>query len=103
LHDLRSEVDDQEMVDRFAADWRTAGLDASTVALLSHAEKLTRTPSECSAADIEGLREAGWSDRGITDAVQVCAYFNYINRIAEGLGVDDEQWLAADGREAPDT
>ena len=91
------------MVDRFAAGWRTAGLDAATAALLSYAEKLTRTPSDCSAADIDVLRESGWSDRAITDAVQVCAYFNYINRIAEGLGVDDEKWLAADGRPVAST
>lgn len=86
------------MVDRFAVDWRSAGLDEATMALLAHAEKLTRTPSACSADDIQVLREAGWSDRAITDAVQVCAYFNYINRIAEGLGVDDEEWLGDDGK-----
>ncbi len=50
------------------------------------------------ADDIERLRVAGWSDRAISDAVQVCAYFNYINRIADGLGVDPEQWLRHDGR-----
>jgi uncharacterized peroxidase-related enzyme len=86
------------MVDRFAADWRTAGLDLPTMALLEYAEKLTRMPSQSSASDIQALREVGWSDRAITDAVQVCAYFNYINRIAEGLGVDDEEWLGEDGR-----
>lgn len=90
------------MVDRFAGDWRTAGLDAPTAALLGYAEKLTRTPAECDGDDIAALRRAGWSDVGINDAVQVCAYFNYINRIADGLGVDDEpgmtpphnEWLA---------
>ncbi|MEE8498371.1 MAG: peroxidase [Acidimicrobiia bacterium] len=86
------------MVDRFAADWHSADLDAPTVALLEHAEKLTISPSSCNEKDIEALRAAGWSDRAITDAVQVCAYFNYINRIAEGLGVDDEEWLGSDGQ-----
>jgi uncharacterized peroxidase-related enzyme len=86
------------MVDRFAADWHTADLDASTMALLEHAEKLTTSPNACNQEDIETLRAVGWSDRAITDAVQVCAYFNYINRIAEGLGVDDEEWLGPDGK-----
>jgi len=86
------------MVDRFAVGWRTAGLDAATAALLAYAEKLTLKPAECSEQDVAALRAAGWSDRAITDSVQVCAYFNYINRIADGLGVDDETWLDAVGR-----
>jgi alkylhydroperoxidase family enzyme len=40
--------------------------------------------------DVRRLREAGWSDRAIHDAAQVIAYFNYINRVADGLGVDLE-------------
>jgi len=48
-------------------------------------------------ADIEGLRAVGLDDQGITSATQVIAYFNYINRIAEGLGVPMEAWLNDDG------
>ncbi len=81
------------MVDRFAADWRTARLDASTEALLAYAERLTTEPWKVGAADVEALRDAGWSDRAINDATQVCSYFNYINRIADGLGVDHESWI----------
>jgi uncharacterized peroxidase-related enzyme len=98
LHDLRSEVDDQDMVDRFATNWRAAGCDEATLALLEYADRLTRNPGAVGAADIGALRAVGWDDRAITDAVQVCSYFNYINRIAEGLGVDAEKWLGADGR-----
>lgn len=86
------------MVDRFAADWRTAGLDPATMALLEHAEKLTLRPSDCRAEDIAALRQSGWDDRAIHDAVQVCAYFNYINRIANGLGVEHEDWIDELGR-----
>jgi len=41
-------------------------------------------------ADVDRLRAAGLSDRAISDAVQVISFFNYINRIADGLGVDLE-------------
>jgi uncharacterized peroxidase-related enzyme len=89
------------MVDRFAADWRRAGLDEATVALLEFAEKLTRAPAAVDADDVARLRDAGFDDAGISSAVQVTAYFNYINRVAEGLGVDPEPWLGDDGRLRP--
>lgn len=47
--------------------------------------------------DIAELRAAGFDDQGISSATQVIAYFNYINRIAEGLGVTKEDWLDDDG------
>ena len=86
------------MVDRFARDWRTAGLEPSTAALLEYADKLTRSPSAVGQRDVDVLRAAGWNDRAVTDATQVCSYFNYINRIADGLGVDPEEWLDETGR-----
>ncbi len=39
------------------------------------------------------LRGQGFSDTAIHDAVQVISYFNYINRVADALGVDLEQWM----------
>lgn len=50
------------------------------------------------AEDVDQLRSLGYSDRSVSEAVQVCSYFNYINRIAEGLGVDREEWLDDMGR-----
>jgi uncharacterized peroxidase-related enzyme len=85
------------LADRIAVDWRTAGLDPAETALCEYAETLTRTPSEVGADDIATLREAGFDDQGISSATQVVAYFNYINRIAEGLGVPTEDWLHDDG------
>ena len=43
--------------------------------------------------DVAGLRSAGFSEEAISDAAQVIGYFNYINRIAEGLGVDLEEGM----------
>ena len=54
------------------------------------AEKLTRHPSRMTAEDCQRLRSEGLNDRDILDAVEVISYFNYINRVAEGLGVDLE-------------
>lgn len=46
-----------------------------------------------SADDVETLRGYGFDDRAIHDAFQVAGYFNYINRVCDGLGVDLEEWM----------
>ena len=65
-------------------------LDRRQRALVGYALKLTRTPAQISADDIEDLRAAGLTDAGIHDAAAVTAYFNFVNRIAQGLGVELE-------------
>jgi uncharacterized peroxidase-related enzyme len=85
-------------VDRISADWRSAGLPDADVALCEYAEKLTLRPSSVGREDIDRLRAVGLDDEGISSAAQVVAYFNYINRIADGLGVPLEDWLGEDGR-----
>jgi len=91
--DFRSEVPGPEG-ERVAAalvdDWRRAPLDAADRALCEHAEKLTLRPHAMREADLRPLHEAGLDDRAIHDATQVIAYFNYIIRVADGLGVDLE-------------
>lgn len=66
--------------------------------LLAFVEKMTRTPAAMTESDVEGLAEAGWSERAIHDATQVSCYFNYINRIADALGVDPESGRPTWGR-----
>lgn len=78
-----------------AADWRTAPLSAADRALAAWAEKLTRTPGAMTADDVETLRRHGFTDRALHDAAQVVAYFNYINRVADGLGIDPEPGVRA--------
>lgn len=58
--------------------------------LCDYAIKLTRTPGALTQGDIDGLKGVGLTDRAINDAAQVISFFNYINRVAEGLGVDLE-------------
>ncbi len=73
-----------------ATDWRTAAIDARLRAILAFAEKLTLAPAAMEAADILPLREAGLEDRAILEVVEVTAYFNFVNRLADGLGVSVE-------------
>jgi hypothetical protein len=55
--------------------------------------KLTKRPSAMEPADLERLRDVGLSDVDILDVVEVVGYFNYINRVANALGVDPEpEW-----------
>ena len=58
-----------------------------TSVMLTYAGKLTRAPDDVHEADVERLRAAGFSDRDILDINLVTAYFNFVNRIALGLGV----------------
>jgi uncharacterized peroxidase-related enzyme len=74
----------------------TAGLDSRRVAMLRYVEQLTRSPADIEPADIEALRSAGFSDRDILDIAEATAYFAYVNRIADGLGVTIEPWIADD-------
>ncbi len=78
------------MVEAIKSDYRTAELDEATRAVLDFGVKLTRTPGEMKPSDLAALRQHGLSELAIHDVVQVTAYFNYINRIADGLGVDLE-------------
>jgi uncharacterized peroxidase-related enzyme len=58
--------------------------------LCSFAVRLTRAPAAVRRRDVAALRKHGLADRDILDAVEVISYFNYINRIADALGIDPE-------------
>lgn len=73
--------------------WRKAPLSPVNHALCAYAEKLTTTPGAMTKQDVIELRNHGLDDRGIHDAAQVIAYFNYINRVADGLGIDVEAFV----------
>jgi uncharacterized peroxidase-related enzyme len=71
-------------------NYRRAKLSPRQKALAKFAELVTRTPSAVRRQDVETLRKHGLADRDVLDAVEVISYFNYINRVAEALGVDPE-------------
>jgi uncharacterized peroxidase-related enzyme len=76
-------------------DYRAADLEPRVRALCDFAVKVTRASASVSGADIDALRDVGWSDSAVHDALQVTAYFNYINRIADAVGIEDEpEWSA---------
>jgi len=64
--------------------------------MLSFALKLTNEPRNMEITDINKLREVGFSDRDILDIVEVTAYYAYVNRLADGLGVTIEDWISDD-------
>lgn len=81
---------DDELAERVKTDFRDSKLDAQHMALCEWAVKLTLTPAECGREDIEGLKAAGWSEEQVVSAAQIIGYFNHLNRLADGLGVDLE-------------
>ena len=96
MDDLRVEVEDmtgeerEAWLRRIAEDWRGAQLSAADAALCEYAEKLTRTPADMRETDVERLRSHGFDDVAIHSAIQVVAYFNYINRVADAVHVEIE-------------
>src|SRR6266540_2243111 len=74
------------------------GLPERWRALIRYAIKLTLKPFDMRETDVAKLRSAGLSDRDIVDANQVVAYFNYVNRVADGLGVELESYWPAEAR-----
>ncbi|MCH7653336.1 MAG: hypothetical protein IIB14_06620 [Chloroflexi bacterium] len=69
-------------------DYRNADLDAQTVAMLDYATKLTKDPSSMVEDDVKRLREHGLSDEQILSVVLITCNFNFMTRLADGLGVD---------------
>jgi uncharacterized peroxidase-related enzyme len=94
----RSAKEADALVHAVARDWRSAPLSATDRALCEFAVKMTRREEPMTPADLDTLRGEGLDDRAIHDAAQVIAYFNYITRIADSLGVEMESFLGHWGR-----
>lgn len=90
---LRRLLHDDELLAAIETNWREALLSQSRTAMLEYAVKLTVAPGEIKRNDVDALRSAGFSDRDILDIVEVTAYYAYVNRIADGLGVPHESWI----------
>ncbi len=90
---LRALTKDDELVAALERDPASASLDERKRSLIDYALKLTLTPKRLTERDIQALRNAHLTDGAIHDAAAITAYFNFVNRIASGLGVELESKL----------
>lgn len=81
---------DKELMKKVSKNYHEANLNEKQLLMCKYVDKLTRTPYKMVEDDIITLREIGFNDEAIFDINQICAYFNYVNRIVHGLGVELE-------------
>jgi uncharacterized peroxidase-related enzyme len=82
---------DKALVEALEKDYTSAPITAQERVMLDYVVKLTRDATKVWKDDIEGLRKAGFDDRGILQITLIASWFNYINRVADALGVGREQ------------
>ncbi len=78
------------MVEALKKDYRTAPITEQDRTMLDYVVKLTKDATKCSLEDHSRLRAAGFDDRGILQITLIASWFNYINRVADALGVGRE-------------
>ena len=85
---LRHASDDPELASHIMHDYRNADLNPATRAMLDFATKLTREPTAMQESDVKTLRGRGLSDEQILSVVLITCTFNFMTRLADGLGVE---------------
>ena len=90
---LRKLTGNEELVNALQIDYRSASLEPADRVMLDYVDKLTREPWTMKAEDVEALAGVGFDDGAILDICQVAAYFAFVNRMADGLGVELEDHL----------
>jgi uncharacterized peroxidase-related enzyme len=81
---------DKELVAALEKDYTTAPITSQERVMLDYVVKVTRDATKVRKDDIEALRTAGFDDRGILQITLIASWFNYINRVADALGVGRE-------------
>lgn len=79
-----------EVVEAVKGDYRDAPLRAEDRAMLDYVAKLTTSPWTMTEQDVEALREVGFGEEAILDINLIASYFNFVNRVVHGLGVELE-------------
>ena len=79
---VRALSGDPKLGEMLVMNWRVAGLDARATAMLTFAEKVTKTSAEVTEDDRAALRDAGFTDRDIWDITAVTGFFNMTNRMS---------------------
>lgn len=83
-------ADQEKLLASLASDYRMADLHAADLAMLDYVVKLTHAPGDMVEADVSSLRAQGFDNRAIHDICTITAYYAFVNRIADGLGVELE-------------
>ena len=78
---------DEELVKALQEDYRSAPISEPDRIMLDYVAQLTRDATRISQQDHEKLRSVGFDDRGILQITLIASWFNYINRVADALGV----------------
>jgi len=78
---------DQKLVAALEEDYRSAPITEQEKVMLDYVVQLTRDATRISPKDHERLRAAGFDDKGILQITLIASWFNYINRVADALGV----------------
>ncbi|HEX8456531.1 MAG TPA: hypothetical protein VF656_04345 [Pyrinomonadaceae bacterium] len=81
---------DEELVAALSADYRTAAVSEADRTMLDYVAQLTRDATRITPAHHTRLRAAGFDDRAILQITLIASWFNYINRVADALGVGRE-------------
>jgi uncharacterized peroxidase-related enzyme len=81
---------DDGLVKAIQEDYRTAPISDQDRTMLEYVEKITRDATQVSREDHARLRAAGFDDKGILQITLIASWFNYINRVADALGVGRE-------------
>ena len=82
---------DESLKGDLVSDFRKADISDIDKLILEYASRITHEPASIDRDYIDNLREKGMDDRMLHDIVQAAAYFNYVNRLADGLGVELEE------------
>ena len=81
---------DKALVEALEKDYTTAPITPQERRMVDYVVKLTKDATKVDKGDIEGLRKTGFDDRGILQITLIASWFNYINRVADALGVGRE-------------
>ncbi len=81
---------DQELIDALKKDYKTAPITEQERVMVDYVVKLTRDATKVWKDDHDRLRAAGFDDKAILQITLIASWFNYINRVADALGVGRE-------------
>ncbi len=83
----------ERLVETLSNDFSQAGLEPADAVMMEYVARLVREPWEMASQYVDRLRQAGFSDRAILEVNLVASYMSFVNRLAQGLGVQLEDYF----------